>query len=100
MTRVTQSIEKGFLYVLGVSMKSLTKEWYKYYLNEYKGFAETDEKDYIAKEIFKIRKRRDYSEFKVSPDGNNFAFVTNQLGQYKIYIYYKDNNKKYKIYSE
>ncbi|MBL4594486.1 MAG: PD40 domain-containing protein [Flavobacteriales bacterium] len=100
MTRVTQSIEKGFLYVLGVSMKSLTKEWYKYYSNEYKEFSETDEEDYLAKEIFKIRKRRDYSEFKMSPDGNNFAFVTNQLGQYKIYIYYKDNDKKYKIYKK
>jgi hypothetical protein len=100
MTRVTQSIEKGFLYVLGVSMKNLTKEWYKFYLNEYKDFSKTDEEDYLAKEIFKIRKRRDYSEFKMSPDGNNFAYVTNQLGQYKIYIYYKDNDKKYKIYKK
>jgi len=100
MTRITQSIEKGFLYVLGVSMKSLTKEWHKYYANEYKDFSETDEDDYLAKEIFKIRKRRDYSEFKMSSDGNNFAYVTNQLGQYKIYIYYKDNDKKYKIYKK
>ncbi len=100
MTRVTQSIEKGFLYVLGVSMKSLTKEWHKYYAKEYKDFSKTEEEDYLEKEIFKIRKRRDYSEFKMSPDGNNFAYVTNQLGQYKIYIYYRDNDKKYKIYKK
>jgi len=100
MTRVTQSIQKGFLYVLGVSMRSLTKEWHKYYLKEYKDFSETNEEDYLTKEIFKIRKRRDYTEFKMSSDGNNFAYVTNQLGQYKIYIYYKDVDKKYKIYKK
>lgn len=100
MTRITQSVEKGFLYVLGVSMKSLTKEWKTYYEKEYKNLAKSDEEEYVKKELFKIKKRRDYSEFKMSPDGNNFAFVTNQLGQYKIYIYYKDNDKKYKIYKK
>jgi hypothetical protein len=100
MTRVTQSIEKGFLYVLGISMKSLTKEWLNAYTNEYKDLVPSADEDYLKKEIFKIRKRRDYSQFKMSPDGNNFAYVTNQLGQYKIYIYYKDADKKYKIYKK
>ncbi len=100
MTRVTQSIEKGFLYVLGISMKSLTKEWLTYYTNEYKELVPSDEEDYLKKELFKIKKRRDYTQFKMSPDGNNFAYVTHQLGQYKLYIYYKDADKKYKIYKK
>jgi len=100
MTRVTQSIEKGFLYVLGVSMKSLTKEWLEYYHNEYEHLTSLSKEEYLKKELFRIRKRRDYQQFKASPDGNNFAFVTNQLGQYKIYIYYKDSDKKYKIYKK
>ncbi|MCB0402755.1 MAG: PD40 domain-containing protein [Flavobacteriales bacterium] len=100
MTRVTQSIEKGFLYVLGISMKSLTKEWLDYYTKNYENLASTPEEDYINKQLFKIRKRRDYLQFKASPDGNNFAYVTNQLGQYKIYIYYKDADKRYKIYKK
>ena len=100
MTRVTQSINKGFLYVLGVSMKNLTKEWEEYYRKEYKDMPVSGKDDYKEKELFKIKRKRDYSEFKMSPDGNNFAFVTNQLGQYKIYIYYKDNDKKYKIYKK
>ncbi|MDF1673581.1 MAG: hypothetical protein P1U41_08745 [Vicingaceae bacterium] len=100
MTRVTQSIEKGFLYVLGISMKSLTKEWLEYYQKEYENLPPSVKEDYLAKEIFKIKKNREYSQFKMSPDGNNFAFVTNQLGQYKIYIYYKDVEKKYKIYKK
>ena len=100
MTRVTQSIDKGFLYVLGVSTKSLTNEWLQYYTTEYKHLPPTDKKYYEEDELFKVRKRRDYQQFIVSPDGNNFAYVTNQLGQYKIYIYYKDSDKKYKIYKK
>src|SRR3972149_2260530 len=81
-------------------MKSLTKEWRTYYENEYKNLVSSVADNYKKNELFKIRKRRDYSEFKMSPDGNNFAYVTDQLGQYKIYIYYKDVNKKYKIYKK
>ena len=69
------------------TMKNLTKEWEIYYKKDYKDLLESDTEDYLAKELFKIKKRRDYSEFKMSPDGNNFAYVTNQRGQYKIYIY-------------
>jgi Tol biopolymer transport system component len=100
MTRVTQSVEKGFLYVLGVSMKSLTKEWLKYYQNEYKELSLNQTEEYKKHESFKIRKRRQYSQFKVSSDGNNYAYVTHQLGQYKIYIYYLDSDKKYKIFKK
>lgn len=100
MTRITQSIDRGFLYVLGISMKNLTKNWRAYYEKEYDQLVETDQQEYLKNELFKIRKRRDYSQFKMSPDGNNFAYVTNQLGQYKIYIYYKDVDKRYKIYKK
>ncbi|MGB0887457.1 MAG: hypothetical protein ACPGSL_04990 [Vicingaceae bacterium] len=100
MSRITQSIEKGFLYVLGISMKNLTADWKEYYEKEYKGLVKFEEEDYLKKELFKIKKRRDYSEFKMSSDGNNFAYVTNKLGQYKIYIYYKDVDKQYKIYKK
>ncbi len=100
MTRITQSVDRGFLYVLGISAKNLTKDWRSYYEKEYSQLVKTDEQDYLEKELFKIKKRRDYSQFKMSPDGNNFAYVTNKLGQYKIYIYYKDADKRYKIYKK
>ncbi|HEY9082260.1 MAG TPA: hypothetical protein VIN73_02925 [Vicingaceae bacterium] len=100
MTRVTQSVDKGFLYVLGVSTKSLTKEWLEFYKSEFKNLDPPPKEFYEKNELFKIKKKRDYSQFKVSNDGNNFAYVTNKLGQYKIYIYYKDNDKKYKIFKK
>ena len=100
MTRVTQSVEKGFIYVLGISMKDLTIEWVMYYKNRFKGVVEKQEDEYKRHENLKIRKRRQYSQFKISADGNNYAYVTHQLGQYKIYIYYLDSDKKYKIFKK
>lgn len=100
MTRVTQSVDKGFLYVLGIPTKSLTKEWLEYYRFEFQKMDAIPDEAYEKHELFKIKKRREYSQFKVSNDGNNFAYVTHQLGQYKIYIYYKDADKKYKIFKK
>lgn len=97
MTRITQSVERGFLYVLGVNMKSLTKEWLNYYKQEFDGIK-TNPEEYKKFEKIKIRKKREYRQFKVSPDGEAFAYITDQLGQYKLYIYYPSNDKSYKIY--
>ena len=86
MTRESQSIEKGFLFVLGVSMKSLTKEWHAYYENIYTPLEKNKFTEYKSDINIKARKNRTYQQFKVSPDGNSYVFTTNQLGQYKIYI--------------
>jgi len=97
MTRITQSVDRGFLYVLGVSLKTLTQEWLAYYKQEFDNIN-TNPEEYKKYEQLKVRKRREYRQFKVSPDGESFAYITDQLGQYKIYIYYPSADKSYKIY--
>ncbi len=87
MTRVSRNIESGFLFVLGVSLKTLTDECFAYYRNRF------GEEDKIRQEVkiqpvpIKIRKRRSYSEFKQSPDGRYYAWVTNEMGQYKVFVH-------------
>lgn len=98
MTRLTQSVDRGFLYVLGVSLKTLRKDWIEYYKHDYINLPDNS-LVYKEYEKLKIKKRREYKQFKVSPDGQAFAYVTDQLGQYKIYItYLSSTKKKYKIY--
>lgn len=98
MTRVSQSIEKGFLFVLGVSMKSLTKEWLAYYENKYKNLINTKSSNYEIEDAIKIRKNRTYQHFTLSPNGDYYSYVTNQYGQYKVYIYNIAQEKNKKIY--
>ncbi|MEZ4740352.1 MAG: hypothetical protein R2818_13580 [Flavobacteriales bacterium] len=87
MTRVSRNPESGFLFVLGVSLKTLTDECLAYYKGR---FAEEDRqrKDIAMEPLpIKTKRRRTYSEFKQSPNGRYLAWVSNELGQYKVWIY-------------
>ncbi|MCB9183082.1 MAG: PD40 domain-containing protein [Flavobacteriales bacterium] len=86
MTRVSRNAESGFLFVLGVSLKTLTDECLAYYKGR---FADEDRvRMDVALEPLKIktRKQRNYSQFQQSPDGRWLAWVSNELGQYKVFV--------------
>lgn len=86
MARISRSVESGFLHVLGISLESLIAETLGFYQNKY----EYDEKrrNLPPEKPYKLRTRktRVYQEYKVSPNGNQFAYVTNELGQYKVWV--------------
>ncbi len=86
MTRVSRNAESGFLFVLGVSLKTLTQECLAYYKGR---FAEEDRfrKDITLEPLpIKTRKQRTYAQFKQSPDGRYLAWTSNELGQYKVWV--------------
>ncbi len=97
ITRINKNAKSGFLYVLGSSIKQLTDEWLGYYISQYQNGARDSIPDQTPI-IAKPKKYRIYKKLKLSPDGNNIAYVTNDLGQYKIWIYNKNTNKKKRIY--
>ncbi len=87
MTRINRNIESGFLYVLGSPLKQLTRNWLDYYQRIYI----QDEKERVIPAtgiVYKDRKpSRQISQLISSPDGSQLAFVTNDLGKYKIWLY-------------
>ncbi len=87
MNKVSQSLERGFLFILGVSTKNIVNEWQVYYREQF----EWNEHNYpfpsgVKTIPKKIKKHTVYQHFVLSPDGVNAAYVTNQMGQYKVYI--------------
>lgn len=92
MAKISRSIESGFLFVLGFSLNDLVEDAREYYLKKY----EADEKyrDMPDGERLKIKtkKRRSYHRPVISPDGNYIVYTSNELGQYKVWLY--DLNKK------
>lgn len=90
MTRVSRNVESGFLFVLGVSLKTLTKECLGYYRSRYA------EEEHMRQEMamdplpIRTRKRRTYDHFMQSPTGTHMAWVSNELGQYKVWM--RDNS--------
>ena len=86
MTRVSRNSESGFLFVLGVSLKTLTQECMAYYRTR---FAEDERsRNNSAAEVVPVRVRKQvtYTQFKQSPDGRYLAWVSNELGQYKVWV--------------
>ena len=87
MTRVSRNAESGFLFVLGVSLKTLTQECLAYYKGRFQ------DEDRLRKDLpmdplaVRTRRQRVYSQFKQSPNGRYLAWVSNELGQYKVWVY-------------
>jgi len=109
MTRLSRNVESGFLFVLGLSLDTVTNDFIKYYKDKYSsvksniipGYAPKPSKDATRAELkawkklekqlgalaVKYKKKYTYSQFELSPDAKKMAFVTNEMGQYKIWIY-------------
>jgi len=94
LTKINKNTNSGFLYVLGFSVKDLSYDWMGYYLNMFdestsdKGLPDT------GKMFKRTNKKRVYNNIKISPYGKYISYVTNQSGQYKIWLYDNQTGKQ------
>jgi hypothetical protein len=90
--RATRSVEKGFAYATGIRFKDLIVDWYRYYVV---AFAKDKNREKPATEplLVKAKKARIYSELTISPDGESYAFVTNEAGQIKVWLSAPEDKK-------
>jgi len=99
MTSSSNSIDKGFMYVIGLPFKTLVKEWQDYYMKDYEQFIA---KENLPDNILPIK----YKEQKVlgkptlSPYGKYLAYTSNEMGKFKIWLYDLETSKKHKIFKE
>ncbi len=100
MAKLSRNVENGFLFVLGLSMNSLSKEWMLYYKNLFS----LNEKmaGGIPGQPLKIRLRKNMVMYqpRMSPDGKHIAYITNQLGQYKVWLYNVEKKRKKRLLKE
>jgi len=94
MTRINRNIESGFLYVLGMNMRSLNDAWKEAMIKQYANSDEGRDSLEIKPLLAKPKSFLIYSQVKVSPDGRYAAYVSNDLGRYKIWLYDLEKNKK------
>jgi len=112
MAQASRNVESGFLYVLGLSLDQLSQE----YISFYKEKASSGRFDFLPSEqalpanatreqikehrridrqlgqiSTRYKRKFEYSHFTESPDGKFVAYVTHELGQYRIWIYDKEN---------
>lgn len=96
LTKVYKNIDDGLLYSLGKKLKELLKEWKEYYRNEYSYDKALPEED--GSLLSKSKKEIIYQQVKVSPDGNYIAYVTNDWGRKKIWLYDQVTGKQKAIF--
>lgn len=90
-TRSSRSHERGFYHVTGSSYKQLLVDWYRHYYVIYKKDVKRDKPEGNG-ELKHPKRTRDYDQFRLSPDGKSYAYVTNEAG--RVIIWLKGENDK------
>jgi Tol biopolymer transport system component len=86
MTRVSRNVESATLFVIGTNVKVLAIEWQSYFLERYNSEDSTRTLPQGIKPVTKPRAAAAYSQAKISPDGKSICYVTNELGQTKLWL--------------
>jgi hypothetical protein len=98
MTKVTHNVDNSTTYVLGLPMRSLWEECLETFTQRYTE-SDTTKKIPVRKPVLKRTKAsRVYSQMKVSNDGTNIVYTTNEMGQYKVWLYNVNTKKSKRIY--
>jgi hypothetical protein len=96
MAKTSRNVDNSALFVLGVSIKNLWNECYNSFEGKY-GTMDANQTLAQSPILAKPKSSRVYSQVKISPDGNYVLYTTNELGQYKIWLYDVQKNKAKRI---
>lgn len=100
MTRVSRNVESGFLFVISVSFRSLTDQWISWYKQTYNLSNQDSRNPEQESFIPRVRKSRVYQQLRLNSDGQHIAYVSNEIGQYKVWIYDSQTGKSKRILKE
>ncbi|MBK6346784.1 MAG: PD40 domain-containing protein [Bacteroidales bacterium] len=87
LSRISRNVETGFLYVLNISFRNLVKEWYDACREQYNNSDAGRSLPSISAVQKKVRKEVVYDRVRINGDGRNIAWISNQSGQVKVWLY-------------
>lgn len=87
LTRINRSVESGFLYVLGSPYEMVLKSWGNYFTERYKGDDLKHDSAFSTQLKVRNKRKLPISELKVSPNGQQVVYATNEIGKYKVYLH-------------
>ncbi len=93
LTRLGRSIDQGLVYTIGVSLKTLLKDWEEQNSNNFRAFQP---QQLAAAQNLKIKQSKEDSYYSlcISPNGDHAAYVWSRHGRYKVVIYNLVSGKK------
>lgn len=93
MTRISRNVENGFLYVLGITYKSLMRDWMSFYQEAY---ADEEARGKLSEEEtipVKNKKNTHVYSVRTSPDNVYTAYATNIMGKNRVFLRNNENGK-------
>ncbi|MBL7929845.1 MAG: hypothetical protein JNL47_10305 [Bacteroidia bacterium] len=87
LTRINKNIESGISYVLGISLKQLAADWSSFYQKRYMQDERSRHQPAGQTVNVKMKKKHILTQAKLSPDAGTIAYVTNDLGRYRVFLY-------------
>jgi WD40 repeat protein len=87
LSRISRNVETGFLYVLNISFRNLVKEWYSACREQYNNSDAGRSLPSIPAVQKKVKKEVVYDRVRLNDDGRYMAWVSNQAGQARVWLY-------------
>lgn len=100
LSRISRNVETGFLYVLNVSFRNLVKEWYEAYSEQYRNSDAGRNMPSVAYVQKRVKKDVIYDRVRLNNDGKYMAWVSNQAGQARIWLYDIRTKKAKKLFRQ
>ena len=97
LSKIYKNIEDGFLYGLGKDIKDNYRDWKSFYEDYYA--VKPGENYTKPPEIKKSRLHERFTSVKISPDGRQVAWVSNDWGKRRIWLYDSSTGKTKKIFT-
>ncbi len=87
LTRINRSVENGFLYVLGTSFFRISRSWYSFFQEHYSEDANVGNAIDASQQL-RIKNKRNIplNQVRISPNGQQVAYVSNEIGKKRVYI--------------
>ena len=98
LTRINRSVDAGFLYVLGGGYRRTTDALMEYFKKRYRDEARgTQAPPGGGKIAVKNKKNLPLTELKISPDGQRVAWVSNDIGKWRVWVQDLQTGKRTRV---
>ncbi|MCL2436136.1 MAG: hypothetical protein FWD09_08410, partial [Lentimicrobiaceae bacterium] len=83
--RSARSVERGFTFATNRRFQDLLTDWYRFYVVTFAKDKNRERPD-TQPLLRRAKRTRHYSELTLSPDGESYAFATNEAGQIRVWL--------------